>query len=293
VPQDDDELVKVVSPVRVTVAELDSHVVPVSAAREGDTEIEILDFIDGETDVVEVPPISDAVGSDDVVDIDVSDWLFVILLDEVGVFVPDAEIDDDGDDESVPTITDTVVIGDTEVILVNEEAKDDDTEAVGELLNDAWGVAVIEERIVRVCSVDNDGVVEGVCEPMSDLEMVKEALVEPVEESDNIADELRLTEALCVDDDAHDVDEETLEDAVNDPERLDVVVSEPAVLKDADGQLLCELMGVKVRAMLEVNKALADREGVTVSEGEPLVDPDADTVVDCDTLPVTGADAET
>ncbi len=61
----------------------------------------------------------------------------MILLDEVGVFVPDAEIVDDGDDESVPTITDTVVIGDTEVILVNEEAKDDDTETVGELLDDS------------------------------------------------------------------------------------------------------------------------------------------------------------
>ena len=72
-PQDDNELVAVVSLDRVTVAELDSHVVPVSAAREGETEIEILDFIDGETDVVEVPPISDTVGSDDAVDINVSD----------------------------------------------------------------------------------------------------------------------------------------------------------------------------------------------------------------------------
>lgn len=61
----------------------------------------------------------------------------MILLDEVGEFVPDAEIVDDGDVESVPTITDIVVVGDKEVILVNEEIKDDDTETVGELLSDS------------------------------------------------------------------------------------------------------------------------------------------------------------
>lgn len=128
---------------------------------------------------------------------------------------------------------------------------------------------------------------------MPDTEMLKEALVEPVEEGDDFADELTLTEALCVFDDAQDGDEETLEDAVNDPERLDVVVSEPATLADVDGQLLCELRGVRVRATLEVSTALADREGVTVSEREPLDDPDTDSVVDCDALPVNGADAET
>ena len=53
------ELVKV-SPVRVSVAELDAHAVADASAREGDTELEIHNVTVGETETVKDPPIIDS-----------------------------------------------------------------------------------------------------------------------------------------------------------------------------------------------------------------------------------------